>query len=372
MPRQANAVDFWRGFALVTIFINHVPGNVYERFTHRNFSISDSADLFVFLAGWAVRLLVANPERATTAYVVVRLGGRVLHIYGAQMLITAIAIAMLAAAAVLLGNPLILEWHNAASVFYDPVPTHLGMVLLTHQLGYFNILPLYVVLVAMAPGVVLIHRFLPWLLLPLSFAVYFAALVFRITLPSWPVEGAWFFNPIAWQVIFVLGFVLAKGDPGARTLAGFVRRNIFWLRIAAVQIVVAGALIDWNAWWPDPTKVPRPALLFIQDKTYATPMRLVQFLAFIALFSATYPLIRRAAPWLVEFFSLLGRNSLNVFCIGSLSSLGGQIARFVYRGGIVGDTAVVAAGVALQGLTAWLSEWRERNTARRAAAARSA
>ena len=41
MPREANAVDFWRGFALVSIFINHVPGITYEHFTHRNFSISD-------------------------------------------------------------------------------------------------------------------------------------------------------------------------------------------------------------------------------------------------------------------------------------------------------------------------------------------
>ena len=36
----------------VTIFINHVPGLFYERLTHRTtFSISDSAEMFVFLAG---------------------------------------------------------------------------------------------------------------------------------------------------------------------------------------------------------------------------------------------------------------------------------------------------------------------------------
>jgi len=43
MTRQANAVDFWSGFALVSIFINHIPGVFYERLTHRNLSISDSA-----------------------------------------------------------------------------------------------------------------------------------------------------------------------------------------------------------------------------------------------------------------------------------------------------------------------------------------
>src|SRR5262245_2605304 len=159
MLRPANAVDFWRGFALVTIFINHIPGVFYEHLTHRNFSISDSADLFVFLAGWSLRLLVGNPGRTSAAYLVLRLGGRALQIYAAQILIIAIAIAMLAAAAVLLANPLLLEWHNAAAVFYDPVPAHLGMAMLTHQLGYFDILPLYVVLMVMAPAVALIDRY---------------------------------------------------------------------------------------------------------------------------------------------------------------------------------------------------------------------
>jgi hypothetical protein len=243
------------------------------------------------------------------------------------------------------------------------VPTHVGLALLTHHLGYFDILPLYVVLMLMAPVVALIDRYARWLLLPLSLAVYLAALGFQITLPSWPVQGEWFFNPIAWQVVFVLGFVLAKGDG----FGGFVRRNMLWLRVASVPIVIAGALIIWNDWWPDPTKVPHPTLLFIQSKSYVTPMRLIQFLALIALFSATYPYIGRAAPWLVEFLSLLGRNSLNVFCVASLLSLGGQIVRFIYRGGIVADTAVLAAGIALLALTAWLSEWRDRNKAPRTA-----
>ena len=67
MPREPNAVDFWRGFALVSIFINHVPGIFYERLTHRNLSISDSAELFVFLAGWSLGLLVGSSSRPADA-----------------------------------------------------------------------------------------------------------------------------------------------------------------------------------------------------------------------------------------------------------------------------------------------------------------
>ena len=69
-----------------------------------------------------------------------------------------------------------------------------------------------------------------------------------------------------------------------------------------------------------------------------------------------------ACAWLPEFLSILGRNSLNVFCVGSLLSLSGQIIRFLYTGSFLVDTIVVVGGVGLLWLTAWVSEWRERQT----------
>jgi hypothetical protein len=356
MPRESNAIDFWRGIALITIFINHVPGIYYARFTHTNVSISDSADLFVFLAGWSLRLLVGRPGRLqATWYLVLRLLSRALELYAAQILITMIAIAMLAASATALDNPLLLEWHNAAAVFYDPILTHIGLAALTHHLGYFDILPLYVVLMAMAPIFAIIDRYAPSWLLPLSLALYFTTLIVPIPIPSWPVDGQWFFNPLAWQLIFVLGFVLAREDG----VGGFARRHIVPIRWIALPIVAVSAYVVWNQLWPDPTRMPRPVLLFIQDKTYVTPMRVIQFLALVALVSVTYPYIKRWASWLVEFGSMLGRNSLIVFCVGSLLSLAGQITRFVYRGDIMVDTVVVVLGIAIMAFSAWLPEWRE-------------
>jgi hypothetical protein len=40
--------------------------------------------------------------------------------------------------------------------------------------------------------------------------------------------------------------------------------------------------------------------------------------------------IARSVPWLLEPLSILGRNSLNVFCAASLLSLGAQIVRLLY------------------------------------------
>ena len=357
MPRQVNAVDFWRGYALIAIFINHIPQNVYEHFTHKNVSLSDSAELFVFLAGWSLRHVVGRPEDPRpTADLLFRLFGRALILYIAQMAIALLAIAMLAAAALILVNPLFLEWHNAAAIFYDPVRAHIGLVLLSHQLGYFNILPLYVVLLLIAPLMAVIHRWAPALLLPISFAIYLASLVFALTVPTWPVDGQWFFNPLCWQLIFVLGFSMSR----ERGPGGWAKRNIRWLRIVSAPIVVVLGLMGWfNLWW-DPTIVPEPRLLFIIGKTFVTPVRLIQFLALIALMSAAYPYIVRALPGLVSFLSRLGRNSLPVFCVGSVLSLAGQIIRFAYGGGLVVDTLLVGSGIAMLSLVAWLAEWRSR------------
>jgi len=368
MPREPNAVDFWRGFALVTIFIDHIPGLFYAQFTLVNFSISDAADLFVFLAGWSLRLMADGGGRhMPTRDVMLRLFGRALELYAAQVLITMLAIAMLAVSSIELSNPLLLQWHNAAAVFNDPVPTHIGLALLTHQLGYFDILPLYVVLMLMAPFFTAIDRHAPHALLPLSAALYVCVLAFRLTLPTWPVAGTWFFNPLAWQTVFVLGFTFARADFGA---GAWARRHIGVLRILAVPLVILGLLVALFDWWPDPTQVPDPKLFFIIDKTYVTPPRLIQFLSLVAVGSLLFPYIRRLADFellrrpvlgLIGLLAMLGRNSLYVFCIGSLLSLTGQIVRFYYRGSVAIDTVVVILGIVIMAFTAWLAESRQRH-----------
>jgi hypothetical protein len=142
-------------------------------------------------------------------------------------------------------------------------------------------------------------------------------------------------------------------------VGGLVRRHIVPIRWIALPIVVAGVFVVLYDWWPDPTKLPQPRLFFLLSKTYVTPPRIIQFLALIAVMSVIYPYIRRFVPWLVDFLSMLGRNSLYVFCVGSVLSLAGQIVRFLYHGNIYSDTAVLICGIAIMALTAWLPEWRE-------------
>lgn len=355
--RPANAIDFWRGFALVTIFINHIPGIWFEQITHKNYSSSDSAELFVFLAGWSLRLVVERSDGASPiSKLVYRLYGRAFTLYCAHMLIVSIAIASLAAAAMLLQNPLILEWHNAAYVFYDPVRTHLGLVLLSHQLGYFDILPLYIVLMLWAPVLVVMARIVPWLVLPFATGAYLITLCVPLPMPTWPTSHTWFFNPLAWQLIFTLGYLLASG----KTWSGWVARHYLpVIRLCAIPIVLTAAILAIRQSWPDPTVMPEPKLLFIWHKTYQTPIRLIHFLALIALMSATFPLLARSIPTVVAFLSKLGRNSLYVFCVGSVLSLWGQILRYVFQGNFLVDTVIVICGIALMAAIAWMVEWQQ-------------
>src|SRR5258708_39397417 len=118
-------------------------------------------------------------------------------------------------------------------------------------------------------------------------------------------------------------------------------------------------MVFWN-WFHDSTTLPEPKLLFLNGKSFLTPIRLVQFLALIAVFSACYRLFAAQVPWFTEFLSSLGRNSLNVFCVASVLSLLGQIIRYRYAGSFLVDTVVVVIGIALLWLTATVSEWRER------------
>lgn len=358
--REPNEIDFWRGFALVTIFINHIPGIVYDRFTSRNYSVSDSAEMFVFLAGWSLRYVVRS-KRRTRLEIQLRLLGRATRLYVAQLALTVGAIATTAAAALWFEQPLLLEWNNAEIAFVDPPQAYVGVALLTYQLGFFNILPLYVALMVFAPLAALIDSRSPWALFAFSAAIWISALVFGLNFPTWPVEGRWYFNPLAWQFIFTLGFLLARGDAGPGLLA---RRFLPVLRLAAIPVVAAGAVSAWIGYAPNPAEVPEPKLVFMFDKTYATPGRVIHFLCAAALFAGLWPRVYaragRGFAAVSAFLSRLGRNSLLVFCLASLLSLFGQVARFAIADGVAMDSLIVLSGVAIMGFAAWISEWREK------------
>jgi hypothetical protein len=193
-------------------------------------------------------------------------------------------------------------------------------------------------------------------LLSVSLAIYVHALAFGVNFPTWPVEGVWFFNPLAWQLIFVLGFLLG-GDEGLGALARRFHKMLRWL---ALPIVALGMIVAQTNFSPDPIAVPDPKLFFLFDKSFLSPARLIHSLALTALFAGSFKTISIWLPRISKFLNLLGRNSLNVFCAASLLSLTGQITRFEYGGLVATDAVIIIIGVFVMGMVAWVSEWRAR------------
>src|SRR5688500_17048562 len=49
-------LDFFRGLALLCIFIDHTPGNILGFVTARAYGLSDAAEMFVLIAGYTAVL----------------------------------------------------------------------------------------------------------------------------------------------------------------------------------------------------------------------------------------------------------------------------------------------------------------------------
>ena len=70
-------------------------------------------------------------------------------------------------------------------------------------------LPLYIVLLAAFPLALPALLRWPYAVILVSIALYAVTSHFNWNLPGYPDEKVWFFNPMAWQVVFYSGAVLA-------------------------------------------------------------------------------------------------------------------------------------------------------------------
>ncbi|MGH6799593.1 MAG: OpgC family protein [Roseiarcus sp.] len=330
-------IDFWRGAVLIAILVDHIPGNPLEHFTPRNFGLSDSAEAFVFLSGLSVGLIYLPRARKyglePVAGSVVK---RAFRLYSVHTALTLAALVVFGAAYWMSGVPDLVQAHGRSFVYNSPANGLLGLALLSHQLGYFNILPLYIVLMLWAPAALALTLRSPLLTLIVSLGVYVAARAFGLNLPNWPEPGGWFFNPLAWQLIFTLGLVSAvlwrDGPP----------RPTRWLLTLSVATVAGAALIvtDTGGLAPGLRETATAHLDVVkQDLGLA---RLIHFVAvtYLIATATTFgglfaPVIRSAFG---EAVQSLGRNSLSVFAAGCLLSAFSQAA-------LVAASSHVSAGV---------------------------
>lgn len=348
-------LDVIRGICLVMIFINHVPINVFEHFTSRNFGFSDSAEGFVLMSGIAAGLAYSSDFRTPTRLWqgVGRVWRRVWTLYLVHILCTVGALAAAAAAALFLHDSRILFQNNMDSLFLNPLSTLIGIPILGHQFGYVNILPLYLVLLFFAPALLWAALRWPMWLWAASTLLWFVTGQFYLGLPNYPLEGNWFFNPLAWQIIFVTGILTGVAMKDGRRLVP-VQRGLQWLcgifliyAAVATMTPVVGMPTGHALWWLRETlHLPWHFVAF--DKSYVTGPRLLHILALAYLLSSL-PVVRRAcASRFARPFEIMGRQSLSVFALGSVLCIALQGIRQVAPHTVAMDTLLVGGALLMQ------------------------
>ena len=169
-------LDLFRGVANWAIFLDHIPDNVVNWITTRNYGFSDAADLFVFISGYTASFVYAKMMLERGFLVgATRLFKRVWQLYVAHVILFVIYIAAIGYVAQRYNDPDIISEFNVAGLVDNPLQTLSQGLLLKFKPLNLDVLPLYIVLMAFFPPVLWMMLRKPDLTMLGSLALYFAA-----------------------------------------------------------------------------------------------------------------------------------------------------------------------------------------------------
>ncbi|GBQ25924.1 hypothetical protein AA0472_1929 [Acetobacter estunensis NRIC 0472] len=354
-------IDALRGIALLMMFVDHMPQNLLNRLTLRNLGFADAAEIFVLLAGYASWLAYGRGfPRYGTRETLTRLAKRCVKLYVSQTLMIMAFIAI------------ILTWRQ-----FTPVPVDFLEPELAHGISSFwrvfllnalpsnlNILPLYMVLLAAFPLMYVVLKFNRWLALGLSAALWLLINIDPdVNFPNWLDPDGWYFDPLAWQFLFMIGaFGAIEAEKYNGNLPAFP-----WLKVACGLYLVFSLFeaFPWTQWG---LPVIRPLALPSPDKSTLAPLRLLDVLAIFYLVQSS-PLAKRFSETRFgQALALCGRHSLEVFTVGTVLDLIGRLIFTTFGEGWLFQVVINCAGLAiLYGVTVVYE--RKRNRARAQAAA---
>lgn len=340
MTTRNGAIDFWRGVALAIILINHIPGNFLGNFTPRNFGFSDSAEAFVFISGLSVSFAYGERFRSGSfTLAAASMARRAIRLYGVHLALTASALLLFGAARYLTGNDALLADLGRGTPFADPLRGALGILSLSHQIGYFNILPIYVLFMILAPALFFVGVRNRWRMLAFSATLYALTRAFGFNAPLWPEEGFWYFNPAAWQLMFALGmFVGLAGKEGGVPVNGAV----YW---CANAFTLVAAIVVSNGFGFFPGLVDSVGAHLDWDKTELGFVRILDFAALAYVIYCSNLTTRLRSTAIYPAVALLGRRPLPVFFTASLLSGLGQIVTETWPASPLFDVLFVATSL---------------------------
>lgn len=318
-------IDFFRGLALLFIFVDHVPDNVLAKFTLRNFGFADAAEVFVLLAGFSAVLAYGRTfEGQGFKAGFSRVLDRVREIYVWHLALIAVCGVGLTIAAAYFGDFAYMKNIGVHVFSEDPGRSTVLAALLVNQPNSLNILPLYIILLLFwLPFVLWLLPRNPWQALVLSVGLWAAANLLSANLPSLQHPKGWVFNPFAWQLLITIGAMTAhfyrKGEVP-------YSRAVVWVAFAYLTF----AFLFVAPWTQIPgleqARIFAPDMLGNIDKTYLSLWRVANV---VALGYLVLILLSPQSEWLTRPLARLvadcGRYSLQIFCLGTMLSFVGWV-----------------------------------------------
>jgi hypothetical protein len=321
-PRDPR-LDFFRGLAMFFIYFAHCNGNLFYNWIPARFGPSDAADLFVFVSGMTVALAFGGTfMRQGWLIGTARIAYRCMQLYAAQIgMFCALAVAVIVGTHAW-GDINYVKEIGFQGFFDNPARSLVGLVTLTYDPPYVDILPLYIGVLAMVPAVMALARIDPRLVFAASVALYLAANFWQLNLPNHAEDNGWHFDPFAWQLIFFTGFSLRRGW----LKVPMDSRVLFW---GSVAVLLLGLAISLPA-VSDRIGAVDALRLWVSgytDKTYLDPIRYIHFLA---LAYVTVSLLRGREAYLLSEplrpIVKCGQQALSIFVSGMvLSHIGGMV-----------------------------------------------
>ncbi|MDP4026512.1 OpgC domain-containing protein [Methylobacterium sp. NEAU 140] len=341
--RRDARVDVIRGLALLTIFVDHIPRNAPALFTLHNFGFSDAAEIFVLLAGFSSMVAYGGLfRRSGVATTLVRIAKRCVRIYLFQACLLLATLVIVRIWMDITG--LVPRFGVRPLLEMGLLPGLLRGLALNALPNYLDILPLYIVLLALFPLIYYGMRRGVWGVLALSGTIWLAANVdHTLNLPNAAaVDDGWYFNPFAWQFLFVIGAALALA---LRARGGLLPRHP--LVTAAAWAYLAFALVQGGSWteWGLPDL--RPLAMAQPEKGHVVPLRLLHILALTYLVLGSPAVMRLSQRAWLRPLDACGRHSLEIFAAGCLAALFGRILYRTFEPFWQLQVAVNLGGIAL-------------------------
>ena len=319
-------VDFFRGIAMFIILVAHMPGNKWSSFIPARFGPSDGAEMFVFCSGFASAMAFGSVfANRGFGIGIARVAFRVWQIYWAHICL------FLAVALVCVAGTYGLETKdyvgrlNLYKFFDNPQAGLLHLLTLTYVPNFFDILPMYIVVLMLVPLMVALNRLHVAAFIAGAFALWFAAP--SLALPAeWWSQRSWFFNPFAWQLVFFTGFAF-----GARWVKP-PKPNWGLISLCLVFVIVLIPVSRWQIY--NNVDIPYQPLLKeirglltgdnIQFGVRKTNFGIIRWLHFLALAYLMYCFFASREHWLRMAWAkpiiTVGQQSLAVFLFSMVAA----------------------------------------------------